>query len=87
MENLTSLIARKVMGLGGEPVTLTLLNQHNSLFHSKHLSLYPQVINALIPSTKELLFAMDRDHYKKPQPINIENKCMWFLEATDLTTT
>lgn len=52
MKNLTSPTASKVMDFGGEPITLTLLNHHNSLLHSKHLSLYPQVINVLTPSTK-----------------------------------
>lgn len=35
--------ASEAMGIRGEPSTTTLLNQHDSQLHSKHLSLYWKV--------------------------------------------
>lgn len=56
----------EVMDLRGKLTKTNLLNQYNPQLHSKYLSLFLQVSVVLTTSSRNALFATDKDHYRKP---------------------
>lgn len=72
----------EVMDSKGEPTTVIFLSQHNSQWHSKHLSLYPCTSMAFTHS-KKLLFTPYREHYRKPQLVKMRKPAdIWWLSPS-----
>lgn len=66
-------MASEVLDLIGEPTATTLLNQHYSQLHAKHISLYPQIHEALVPIKKAFLYSRQRPLQKASAGQTAEN--------------